>query len=193
MEGMKAEGAPAIVPDAHGEEPLVLRTDQGAVTTLTLNRPRQFNALSSAMLAALQMELDKDRRRRVGARRRAGGRGQGILRGARSQRDAQPPGQGLPECTLPTVQPDDVDDQPPPTARHRPRAWAGDGGRLPAGGSVRPGGGGGFGPVCHVGYPRRAILLDAIGSSKPQFAAQEGARNSAHGRVYRRADGSARG
>ena len=59
MEGMKAEGAPAIVPDAHGEEPLVLRTDQGAVTTLTLNRPRQFNALSSAMLAALQMELDR--------------------------------------------------------------------------------------------------------------------------------------
>ena len=37
-----------------GEEPLVLRSDQGAVTTLTLNRPRQFNALSSAMLAALQ-------------------------------------------------------------------------------------------------------------------------------------------
>ncbi len=31
----------------------------GRVTTLTLNRPRQFNALSSAMLAALQEELDK--------------------------------------------------------------------------------------------------------------------------------------
>jgi enoyl-CoA hydratase/carnithine racemase len=31
----------------------------GGVTTLTLNRPRQFNALSSAMLAALQMELDQ--------------------------------------------------------------------------------------------------------------------------------------
>ena len=59
MEGMKAEGAPVMVTDAQGEEPLVLRTDQGAVTTLTLNRPRQFNALSSAMLAALQMELDR--------------------------------------------------------------------------------------------------------------------------------------
>jgi enoyl-CoA hydratase/carnithine racemase len=59
MEGMKAEGAPVIVVDAQGEEPLVLRTDQGVVTMLTLNRPRQFNALSSAMLAALQMELDR--------------------------------------------------------------------------------------------------------------------------------------
>jgi enoyl-CoA hydratase/carnithine racemase len=59
MEGMKAEGAPVMVTDTHGEEPLVLRTDQGPVTTLTLNRPRQFNALSSAMLAALQVELDK--------------------------------------------------------------------------------------------------------------------------------------
>jgi enoyl-CoA hydratase/carnithine racemase len=45
--------------DAAGaEEPLVLRRDAGGVTTLTLNRPRQFNALSSAMLAALQTELD---------------------------------------------------------------------------------------------------------------------------------------
>jgi enoyl-CoA hydratase/carnithine racemase len=39
-------------------EPLVLRTGEGAVATLTLNRPRQFNALSSAMLAALQEQLD---------------------------------------------------------------------------------------------------------------------------------------
>lgn len=43
---------------AAGDEPLVLRQDEGGVTTLTLNRPKQFNALSSAMLAALQTELD---------------------------------------------------------------------------------------------------------------------------------------
>ncbi|MBK8050589.1 MAG: enoyl-CoA hydratase [Anaerolineales bacterium] len=40
------------------DEPLVLRTDEGGVATLTLNRPRQFNALSSAMIAAIQNELD---------------------------------------------------------------------------------------------------------------------------------------
>lgn len=40
------------------EEPILLRTDQNGVATLTLNRPKQFNALSQAMLDALQSELD---------------------------------------------------------------------------------------------------------------------------------------
>ena len=39
-------------------EPLVLRGDAGGVCTLTLNRPKQFNALSSAVLTALQAQLD---------------------------------------------------------------------------------------------------------------------------------------
>jgi len=39
-------------------EPILLREDDGPVTTLTLNRPRQFNSLSSAMLAELQDALD---------------------------------------------------------------------------------------------------------------------------------------
>ena len=39
-------------------EKLVLREDNQGVTTLTLNRPRHYNALSQAMLAALQAELD---------------------------------------------------------------------------------------------------------------------------------------
>ncbi len=41
------------------EEPLVLRAEKAGVVTLTLNRPKQFNALSSAMIAALQEELDR--------------------------------------------------------------------------------------------------------------------------------------
>jgi enoyl-CoA hydratase/carnithine racemase len=41
------------------EEPVVLRSqDRRGVVTLTLNRPQAFNALSEAMLAALQHELD---------------------------------------------------------------------------------------------------------------------------------------
>ena len=41
------------------EDPLVLRTDRAdGVTTLTLNRPGQFNSLSKDMLTALQAELD---------------------------------------------------------------------------------------------------------------------------------------
>jgi enoyl-CoA hydratase/carnithine racemase len=41
------------------EEPVVLRSqDARGVVTLTLNRPQSFNALSEAMLAALQVEFD---------------------------------------------------------------------------------------------------------------------------------------
>ncbi|MCZ7564417.1 MAG: enoyl-CoA hydratase [Burkholderiales bacterium] len=51
MKAAKAEGA------AQGE-PVVLRGAQGGVVTLTLNRPKQYNALSAQMLDALQIELD---------------------------------------------------------------------------------------------------------------------------------------
>src|ERR1700730_16730342 len=40
------------------ETPLVLRTGDGPVRTLTLNRGERFSPLSSAMIAALQAELD---------------------------------------------------------------------------------------------------------------------------------------
>jgi enoyl-CoA hydratase/carnithine racemase len=39
-------------------EPHVLRVDEAGVSTLTLNRGNQFNALSLAMIGALQKELD---------------------------------------------------------------------------------------------------------------------------------------
>jgi enoyl-CoA hydratase/carnithine racemase len=38
--------------------PLVLRSDSDGVTSLTLNRPKQLNALSEAMIEALVAELD---------------------------------------------------------------------------------------------------------------------------------------
>lgn len=41
------------------DAPLVLREDRAdGLTTLTLNRPSQFNSLSKEMLSALQSELD---------------------------------------------------------------------------------------------------------------------------------------
>jgi enoyl-CoA hydratase/carnithine racemase len=50
----------ASIPKAlEAEEPVVLRSqDTRGVVTLTLNRPQAFNALSEAMLAALQRDLD---------------------------------------------------------------------------------------------------------------------------------------
>ena len=44
---------------AASPEPLVLRRDRDGVTTLTLNRPAQRNALSVALMSALQAELDR--------------------------------------------------------------------------------------------------------------------------------------
>jgi enoyl-CoA hydratase/carnithine racemase len=41
------------------EEAFVLHQTDGGIVTLTLNRPKQYNALSQAMLAALQAELDR--------------------------------------------------------------------------------------------------------------------------------------
>ncbi|WP_201574391.1 enoyl-CoA hydratase [Psychrobacter sp. H8-1] len=49
------------VPTTDTSEPLVIREDSkdsNGVVTLTLNRPKQFNALSVDMLSAMQAELD---------------------------------------------------------------------------------------------------------------------------------------
>ncbi len=40
------------------KDPILLRADDGGVTTLTLNRPAQYNALSGEMIGELQSALD---------------------------------------------------------------------------------------------------------------------------------------
>ena len=45
--------------EAQREEPLITRQQSGGVATLTLNRPQHYNALSTAMLTALQQALDE--------------------------------------------------------------------------------------------------------------------------------------
>ena len=44
--------------DVIDQQPILLRDDNGGVTTLTLNRPAQYNALSGEMLGELQSALD---------------------------------------------------------------------------------------------------------------------------------------
>lgn len=51
-----ASGAP-VHPDAV-QPPVLLRTDAGGIATLTLNRPQARNALSMALMGALQAQLD---------------------------------------------------------------------------------------------------------------------------------------
>ena len=60
--------AQAIVSEAADTEALLLRSDANGIATLTLNRPRQYNALSEELLAALQNaleEIEKDASVRV--------------------------------------------------------------------------------------------------------------------------------
>ena len=45
--------------DTNTHEPVLLRHDEDGITTLTLNRPAQYNALSEDLLASLQSELDQ--------------------------------------------------------------------------------------------------------------------------------------
>jgi enoyl-CoA hydratase/carnithine racemase len=52
---MNDQSSPA--PDVRAE-PVLLRATEGAVAILTLNRPRQYNALSKALLEALHREID---------------------------------------------------------------------------------------------------------------------------------------
>ena len=42
----------------NADETVLLRADEGGIATLTLNRPKAFNALSEELLAALQMQLE---------------------------------------------------------------------------------------------------------------------------------------
>jgi enoyl-CoA hydratase/carnithine racemase len=48
-----------LAPQAVQTEPILLRDTRGGVCTLTLNRPKQYNVLSGAMLAELQTALDQ--------------------------------------------------------------------------------------------------------------------------------------
>lgn len=56
---MSTVAKPSAAESAAADQAILLREDNQGVTTLTLNRPEQYNALSEAMLAALQGELDR--------------------------------------------------------------------------------------------------------------------------------------
>ena len=60
MKAVSLSIGPESAPTTFGaEEPVVLRSqDARGVVTLTMNRPQAFNALSEAMLSALQREFD---------------------------------------------------------------------------------------------------------------------------------------
>jgi enoyl-CoA hydratase/carnithine racemase len=52
------EEIPKMTTATAAEEAILLRHDEAGLTILTLNRPKQYNALSTDLLTALQTELD---------------------------------------------------------------------------------------------------------------------------------------
>ena len=64
------------------DEPILLRNDAGGIATVTLNRPKQYNALSEELLTELQSTLDAIAKDRVGARGRHRRHGHRVLRGS---------------------------------------------------------------------------------------------------------------
>ncbi|HUM12096.1 MAG TPA: enoyl-CoA hydratase [Myxococcaceae bacterium] len=66
---------------AAGETPFVLRRDDRGVVTLTLNRGERFNPLSTAMIAALERELDALRADRTARVVVLAGAGRGFCAG----------------------------------------------------------------------------------------------------------------
>jgi enoyl-CoA hydratase/carnithine racemase len=47
------------LPTNNTDNPVLLRFDEGGITTLTLNRPGKFNALSTGLMSAIQSEFHK--------------------------------------------------------------------------------------------------------------------------------------
>ena len=71
--------APSVAADPEG--PVLLRSDADGVATLTLNRPQARNALSMALMGALQDAARRDPRGSCGARRDPAGRGPAFCAG----------------------------------------------------------------------------------------------------------------
>jgi len=76
------------VTDTRDDRPLVLRACDDGVLTLTLNRGERFNPLSSAMIAALDAELEAAACD-ASTRGRARCCGQGVLGRSRFEGDAR--------------------------------------------------------------------------------------------------------
>src|SRR5581483_3615591 len=57
--GVTSPAQEGPVAESHDDRPLVLRSFDAGVLTLTLNRGERFNPLSSAMIAALDAELER--------------------------------------------------------------------------------------------------------------------------------------
>ena len=176
------------------EDPLVLRSDRAdGLTTLTLNRPGQFNSLSKEMLTALQARLDAIAAGEAGACRRHRWRRQGFLRRPRPQGNARQPRQGFMQALFRQCGRTDADPHPHAAAGHRPRARHRHRGRLPAGRRCATS----RSPPTSPNSPSPASMSACSARRppwpRPQHGPQAGPGNAAHRRLHRRPGSAGQG
>jgi hypothetical protein len=168
-------------------EPYVLTDyDARGVVRLTLNRPRQFNALSEEMLAALQAELDA-----IAANPQVrvvviAGQGKAFCAGHDLKQMRANPSQAYYEDPVCALLAHDDDDPAPAATRDRPRPRHRHSRRMPAGRHVRPGGRFRRCNIRRFRHQRRIVLLDPGGGVVTQHRAQSRLRDAGHRRLYRR-------
>ena len=169
----------------------LLRRDRNGVAWLTLNRPAARNALSMALMEALDAELAAiadDPAVKVVV---IGGAGPAFcaghdLREMRAQPDARAPTRRCSRSARP-----DAADRAAAEAGDRPRARRRDRGRLPACRELRPGGGRRHRALRHAGREYRPVLLHADGGAVARGRPQGGDGDAADRRADRRRDGRA--
>ena len=131
--------------------------------------------------------------RRVGARGRHCGGGQGLLCRARPERDARRAIAGLLRAAVRAVRAFDADDPAAAAAGDRARARHRHRRRLPAGGHVRPGGGRQGSQIRRQRRQPGPVLRHAQCRFEPQPGAQGGLRDAGHGRLHQRRAGAREG
>ncbi len=163
-------------------EALLLSETKDGIATLTLNRPGQFNALSTALIDELQSTLRPPRRGPDRPRGRARGEWPWILRGARSQGDSGHGRRARRRVALRALQPHDDDHHDAAAAGHREGARPRDGGRLSARRHLRPRGGIHGGDLRHAGREHRRVLFHAQRRARPGGRPQARHGDAAHRR-----------
>ena len=174
----------SAVPQA--EEPVLIREDRDGICTLTMNRPKQMNLLTSEMIAALQGALDAIAQEKDVHVVVLAGAGKGFCAG-HDLKEIRALGEKQQDRgAVPAMRAHDAVD--PAAAAAGDRARAGRGGRrgLPAGRAMRPGGGLGRREVHHAGRDLGLLLLDARRCRGAQPAPQARDGDAAHGRPDRR-------
>ncbi len=166
--------AKQINPSSAAAEDLVLQELGNGVATLTLNRPRQFNALSEAMLTSLQEKLERITENNAVRLVILQGAGKVFCAGHDLKEMIATRKETyyktlFKQCSRMMMT---LNQMPQPC--HCQGTWNCYCGRLSIGGGLRFGGGGRGHSFCHVRNQCWFVLLYSGSSGEPKYTAQKG-------------------